>query len=314
MSEIHRKLTETLVQHQQIQKVRLHFDKMKAQLKQELDDLAVIEKQLKKEQRDVEKLEQTSLRSMFRKVLGDREQQLEKERQEYLAVSLRYNELTKSADLLTYELEVLEKKLADEEQLAIKVDSLMKKREEELMKDDPVIGKELLLIHRKMDRQHIALKDVDEAIAMGTRAFQVLEAMLVELRKARNWGQYDMMGDRGVASFVKHRTIDKARNMATQARHYLMRFREELQDVYQDVQLNIHIDLGDFSRFTDIFFDNLISDWVVQQKIKKALQQVKNAADEVAYALKALQGEKPKIEAELENLEKLREKTILRSG
>ncbi len=314
MSKLHQELKEALMQLKQVQKVRAHFTQMKQQLKQELEDLALLEKQLKKEQRDVEKLEQTSLRSMFRKVLGDREQQLEKERQEYLAVSLKFNELSKSVDLLTYELEVLEKKLTNEEQLSRKVEVLMKKREEELMKMDPVIGRKLLGIHRDIDKKHIALKDVDEAIAMGTKAFQILQQMIVDLRKARNWGQYDMMSDRGVASFVKHRTIDNARNLATEARHYLMRFREELQDVYQDVQLTIHIDLGNFSRFTDIFFDNLISDWVVQQKIKKALNQVKQVTDEVAYALEMLQAEKPKIEVDLEKLEQLREETILKSS
>lgn len=314
MSKLHEELTNTLLQHKQVQKVQSHFTQMNEQLKQELSDLASLEKQLKKEQRDVEKLENKSMRSMFRKILGDREQQLEKERQEYLTVSLKYNELTKSVDLLTYELEILQKKLGDEEQLANRVQVLMKKREKELMQYDPIIGKELMRIHKKMDQTQIVKKDIDEAAAVGSKALQILQRMIAELRKARNWGQYDMMGDRRSAAYVKHRSIDNARNMATQARHYLMRFREELQDVYQDVRLNFKMELGDFNRFTDIFFDNLISDWIVQQKIKNALNQVNQVASQVNQVLKSLQDEKPKIDAELAELQELREKTILKSG
>jgi hypothetical protein len=313
MSKLQEELTNTLLQHKQVKKVRYHFNQMSEQLKKELKDLEKVEKQLKKEQRDVEKLEQTSMRSMFRKILGDREQQLEKERQEYLAASLKYNEMTKSVDLLTYELEVLQKKLGDEEQLASRVQVLMQKREKELMKYDPVVGRKLMEIHKKMDGLQIVLKDIDEATAVGAKSMQILQRMIAELRKARNWGQYDMMGDRRSAAYVKHRSIDNARNMATQARHYLMRFREEVQDVYQDVQLNIKMDLGDFSKFTDIFFDNLISDWIVQQKIKNALNQVSQVAAQVDQVMGSLQNEKPKIDDELAQLQELREKTILKS-
>jgi hypothetical protein len=313
MSKLHEELTNTLLQHKQVQKVRSHFTQMSDQLKQELSDLTALEKQLKKEQRDVEKMENKSMRSMFRKILGDREQQLEKERQEYLAVSLKYNELTKSVDLLTYELEILQKKLGDEEQLANRVQVLIQKREKELMQYDPIIGKELMRIHQKLDQTQVVKKDIDEAAAVGTKALQILQRMIAELRKARNWGQYDMMGNRQSAAYVKHRSIDNARNMATQARHYLMRFREELQDVYQDVQLNFKMDLGDFNRFTDIFFDNLISDWIVQQKIKNALNQVSQVAGQVDQVLKSLQDEKPKVDAELASLQELRKKTIVKS-
>jgi len=52
----------------------------------------LITAQLKKEEKDVKQLENKGFRPLFYKILGDKEKQLEKERQEYLAV-LPFNNL-----------------------------------------------------------------------------------------------------------------------------------------------------------------------------------------------------------------------------
>lgn len=314
MSKTHQELKKTLVEHKRLKKVRVHFDEMNEQLKSELQELDMLEKQLKKEQRDVEKLENSSMRSLFRKILGDREKQLEKERQEYLQASLRYNDRQKSVDLLTYELEILQKKLDGEVKLAQRFDMLMKKREKELMTHDPVHGRELRRIHQNIDQLEVVMKDIDEAHAAGDQAMQILQRMLSELGRARNWGTYDMMGDRRSASYVKHRAIDNARRYASQARHSLMRFKQELNDVYQDIQVDVRVDIGEVGKFTDIFFDNLISDWIVQQKINQALKQVTHVANQVKQCLGLLERERPKVIHDIEQLEIKREEVILKSA
>src|SRR5687768_14708376 len=54
--------------------------------------LASLEAQLAREKVDVQKLERISLTSLFYSVLGSREQQLEKERQELLSAQLLYQQ------------------------------------------------------------------------------------------------------------------------------------------------------------------------------------------------------------------------------
>ena len=313
MSQLHQQLTETLLKLRQLKKVQLHYTSQKSRLQEENKKLVKLEKALKKEERDVEKLEKSSMRGLFHKILGNKEEQLEKERQEYLAAALKFNELNKSIELIAYEIEVLEKKLADFESTEKKAEQLLKMREQELLRTNPIVGQELLLIHRKIDESHVVLKDIDEARVVGEEAHRILRKMEKELRNARNWGQWDMAGDRHRASYAKHRAIDRARDLSYRAKHVLLKFRDELRDVYQDVHFDVHIALEGMNRFTDIFFDNLISDWIVQQKIKNALTNVIHVKKQVDTALAQMADEAPRIKEKLADLEERRRTTILQS-
>src|SRR5688572_22729658 len=110
MSEIHQQLQETIQELERIKKIKQHTLQLEERLQQEMNSLAVMEKTLQKEQRDVELLEKEGLSTMLRKFIGDREEKLEKEREEYLRASLKYNELYKSVNLIRFELDLLSKK------------------------------------------------------------------------------------------------------------------------------------------------------------------------------------------------------------
>jgi hypothetical protein len=313
MSEIHKQLKETLLQFRQLQKVRQHHEALQQRLSEEVKALGEVQKALKKEEKDVEKLEKTSVRSLFHKMLGDREKQIENERQQYLQVALRYNELSKSIDLIQYELHILEKKLLDFDRLKLEYRNLMILREKELMQDDPDIGPELILLHKQIDRGHILKKDIQEAIRAGREAERILLAMDKELQAARNWGYHDTAGGRGASSYMKHRSIDRAKDLSYRARHALLLFRRELEEIFEDARIRININMDGFNSFTDIFFDNLISDWIIQQRIGRAMRDVRQVRHQVKTTLQQLAREKPRLEKEMLALEKKRESMILES-
>ena len=51
---------------------------------------------MRKEFEDIENLEKLGMKALFYKVLGSQEEQLEKERQEYLQASLKYDQVRKT--------------------------------------------------------------------------------------------------------------------------------------------------------------------------------------------------------------------------
>jgi len=61
---------------------------------------SVLASQLEKEKVDVEKLEHLSLKALFYSVLGNKEQQLDKERQELLSEQLKYQQSMKQVTFL----------------------------------------------------------------------------------------------------------------------------------------------------------------------------------------------------------------------
>jgi hypothetical protein len=109
---------------------------------------------LDKEQKDVELLEKEGLTTMFHKFLGDREAKLDKEREEYLKASLRYNEIYKSVALIRYELDLLSKKEENQENVEREIAVLLKQREEELMQYDPEVALQLKGINDQVDKLH----------------------------------------------------------------------------------------------------------------------------------------------------------------
>ncbi len=72
-----------------------------------------------------------------------------------------------------------------------------------------------------------------------------------------------------------------------QAKWDLKNFSKELEDV--NISCQLHIETGDFLSFADWFFDGFIVDWLVQERIGQASQQVEQAIRRVEEILRELQ-------------------------
>ncbi len=71
------------------------------------------------------------------------------------------------------------------------------------------------------------------------------------------------------------------------AKRDLRIFQRELNDV--QMFLNLNLNIGDFLTFADLFFDGLITDYLVQSKINEARKQVWTAIKQVEKFLIDLQ-------------------------
>ena len=313
MSSVQKSLKETFAQLEQAKKVDRHLQQVNEQLAAAEKNLDQLSAQLQKEFKDIEKLEKLSVKGLFHQVLGSKEEQIEKERQEYLQVSLKYDEAKKSTDLLEYERDLLEKKVSDLPQLQAKLEGLIKIREKNLIASNEVIGRQVLEIIHTMDVQQRFIATVQGVEQTGKEVLMVLEKMIKHLQQAKNWGQWDMSGNSRSASYMKHSAIDKARDLSYTVQHLLARFERDVTQIYGGADLHFNIQLDSFSRFTDIFFDNLISDWIVQRKIQNALNNVLNVRDRIIRILQSLSAEINKTQEKLSDLENQRKQIIIQS-
>ena len=92
LEDLSTQLSKSIEEKRLKQKFEQDLQATKTELREESEKLAGLKSQLDKEKVDVEKLEGTSLTSLFYSVLGSREEQLEKERQELLAAQLSYQQ------------------------------------------------------------------------------------------------------------------------------------------------------------------------------------------------------------------------------
>ena len=314
MTELQQQLQDSIRELEQIRKIKGHTDDLSKRLAEEQAALIEMEKTLDKEQRDVEALESEGLTTMFRKFLGDREEKLEKEREEYLKASLHYNELYKSVGLIQYELELLTKKEQNEEIVARRVEVQMKMREDEIIQLDPLVGGELKNLHEQTDRLQKYIVQVEEAFNAGSEAFDLVSRTESFLRQAQGWGQRDMWSGNNGSGYIKHQAIDQAKDCASQSRHALIRFSSELKDVFKNIQLQSNMDIDEFNKFGDLFFDNIISDYYAQQKINKALTNVSWTRGQVEQILHQLEAEKGNVNSKFEQLEQQRKDIIVKAS
>ena len=234
-----------------------------------------LESKMLKEHEDVEALENMSIKSVFRKILGDKEAQLEKERQEYLHAFMKYEEYKKTLSILEYEKKILQEKVANAVDVGEEIKKQLAIRKKEVMLNGSEIGKQITALESENNRYYYIRKECLEAIEVGNSAVGVMEEMIQSLRAAHGWGQWTRGSrSKGVSTMIKMTSVDKAKKLSHQAQQLLKVFSKELADINGQQNFNFRFDFGGFDSFLNIFFDNLISDWVVNKKIATALNSV----------------------------------------
>jgi len=129
-------------------------------------------------------------------------------------------------------------------------------------------------------------KEKREAVDAGYRALDSLRAARENLDSAKNWGLWDMFGGGLISTMLKQSKMDSSKQNMERAKYDLHRFSQELRDV--SISYDLDIEMGDFLSFADWFFDGFFVDWMVQDRINKAREQVSEAIRQVEDILRRL--------------------------
>ncbi|MBS5316783.1 MAG: hypothetical protein KHY44_10365 [Clostridiales bacterium] len=248
------------------------IDGTKTMLENARHELKKLEGIMEKEQLDVEKMSQTSLKTLFYKCLGTHDKQMAKEKEEALAAVLKYESCKKSVDELTEKLSQLTNRHYEMSKVQDKLDALYEEKRRVMasfnMPEYAKIGqleKEIIFIRRE-------IKELKEAITPGNMAINTLNEAIELLDSAGDWGTWDLLGGGLIADMMKHDKIDKAKQAILNAQTYMQRLQVELQDVNMSLDGSIQITGG--AVFADFFFDGLIADWYMQSKISQSRDNV----------------------------------------
>ena len=304
MTSTQTKIHETIAEIKKLNSIQKYHTSITTELENAYTELNSLEDQLVDELKDIEELEKMSITSVFYKVLGSQGEQLEQQRQEYLTVSLKHKELKKDIEILKYEHKIISGKVQEIGGIEANLEQLKKIRLQEIMQTDDNIRRQITGIHREMDDIRAELEELRQAHVAGDACLRAITEVIKHLKDAEHWGNWDMMNKQSVYySQMKHNAIDRAVNAAQHAKHKLKVFDRELIDVNIE-QTQLHIKLDGFSRFVDIFFDNLISDWVIQRKIKNALNNVDSTFDKIRRYVLVIEKEMSRLQGNMEALQK----------
>lgn len=305
MSNTRIQIQTTLEELVSLRKVKMHLAGLKEELGDSESNLQKLEKQLEKHSKGVKDLENTTIRSLFTKVLGNKEEQLEEERQAYLAELLKFKEKRKEVELLQYEVDLLAKKTANLPGLEKQLEVLKNKREDEILRTGEITAQKLRVIAQKSDSMVAHQRELLEAFNVGEQLKSCLAVMINHLKQAKNWGNWDMAGKGRYADYNKKRAIDQAFANLHKAQQLINMYKRELNDI--GIQADLPLKFESFNSFLDFFFDNLISDWIVQRKIKATLDNIHYVADVAVEINSDLQNDLTGLKEEIIQLERDRD-------
>jgi DNA repair exonuclease SbcCD ATPase subunit len=261
LEELSARLSKALERKRLKGKLERDLRAVESELRDKSPRLASLSAQLEKERVDVEKLERTSLTTLFYSVLGGREEQLEKERQELLAAQLSYQQTRHQVAYLERErdrlLEQLDR-LADAE---AEYESLLAEKERLLRQSDQAVAGELIGISEQIAGLNAEMREITEALNAGHGVISGVDRVIEALESATHWGTWDLLGGGIIATAIKHSRVDDARDAIYDVQVKMSQLTRELADVRESGGLQI--DITELETFADYFIDGLIFDWIV---------------------------------------------------
>lgn len=257
------------------------------ELEDKLEKLAIKEGayllRSEKELEDVKRLEKLGLKSLFNKVIGNLNEQIEKERQEYLLAVMKHKSIQEEIELLEYEKELLIKRYKKPGQLNEDLNKLVKKKEFMLKSHDTKFSKELFKKESELGRYKLLEQKANRVKQKAEEAQKILNQILRELNDVMDWPP---SGKATLSSYAKKKYIDKARTKSVQAKVRLEEFIEISIKLYKEEP--IKYDLSSFESFLDRFYNNLITDYVVKSQLERTISDVESTLNDLSRALNVI--------------------------
>ncbi|WP_449538239.1 hypothetical protein [Ferdinandcohnia sp. Marseille-Q9671] len=290
-------------------------DKYQKQLADYERELEVIEKTLSQlrvtfeaEKEDVEKLEGLSLTNLFALLSGTKDEKLAKEKEEMIAERHKLEEAAKTKMEIEDAMLGIRNKLYNLKDTEYKFHRLLMQKENMVKTSSSPFAARVLELSEQEGNLKAYMTELDEAITAGERVESALIQAMESLKKAENWGTWDMFGGGTITGVVKHQHIDQSEAYLHQAQTSMRQFQKELLDVQE--QANLEINISGMLKFADFFFDGFIADYMVQGKITGSLDQTRSHYDKVYDLLKKLRAQLEEEETELGNIQKEKQEII----
>ena len=303
---------------QELQKQMARQKKLRAEvddLQRNIAALAVRERDLAAaraaEQVDVDKLEGRTLAAWFYGLTGSRENRLEAERQQARAAAVKHDAVVLQLQEAKEELRVRQKELDGLRGCEMQYQETLRKKAQVIKERDSVRGGEILELEEKIGWLDGQCAELNEAISAGGRACSQADRVLEHLNSAESLSTWDMMGGGLLTDLAKHEELDCAQEQTEHLQLCLDRFRTELADV--TIHADLCVQMDEFTRFADFFFDGLFADWAVRDHIHQSQDRVSHTRSKIRMVLNRLEQMRREIIREREQAKQKLDELIIRS-
>lgn len=318
MEDLQAKIQELKTQLEGIQRAeryRQELERTRTARQAGLDRLA---QAMEKEFQDMEALEQWSIKELFVKMIN-KEEQLEKEKEEYLQAAIAFQEAKKEAEMLDFEIKVLKDKEAGRKEIEAELQHLYEIRETEILDNQP--DHPLKPVLKEMARWSQIERELEEAIQHGTNVEVLLQAVSQNLHEAKSWA-YNTMREINYRLRMITEEVDEARLRIPKLRMEFVKFEEEIKQVFQYPELEgwqhdqydglrqIQQLAKDLSHFTKDFLHGFTYHRDLPHQLHLTHTLANNLQHQTETSVKWLRLEKRKAQEETQRLEQMKKELL----
>lgn len=299
-------LREQMAKKTHLEHVLDDLDKQRIELKRKVIQLESVKIT---EEKDVEKLEGASLSGFFYKISGKKEEKLEKERAEAIGARLKYVEACAELQTLDDEIASIQRELEQIQVSEEEYEKVWLAKQEYIKMTNTPAAEELCKLEEQLTFFVRQENELQEAIDAGNSALFAASAAMNDLSSASGWSTWDLVGGGLIADVAKHNKLNAAQQSVQTLQTRLRRFKSELADVtiHADVQVNVE----GFLSFADYFFDGLIVDWMVRDKINHSQSSLENTHSQIKSVMNKLNDMIEKVREEKESVNRKIDQLVL---
>jgi len=193
--QINKDIAEAKGQVRKKERLEALLQRAKESLYQEEERLSSLKKVLRKEEKDVKKLEGMSIRKLVYTILGNKEEKLSKEQREFLSAKLKYDECRNAVQVLRDEIESYLSQLSELGDLHYYLEQLLKKKEELVLSSGDKDASKIQENLDKIAQFFIEQNEIREAILAGNNAMDALEAAIEAARAGESGKGFAVVAD-----------------------------------------------------------------------------------------------------------------------
>ncbi|MEL6863106.1 MAG: hypothetical protein AAFP19_01750 [Bacteroidota bacterium] len=264
------------------EKVLIHLRHIEELINKYALEIEALEKRLVKEEEDIKQLERLNLHSLFLRILGNIDEQLEKERQEYLKYHLRREALIDKRKSLIREKNLLERVSRGDQEERLEV--LLEKKLKQLKEEQAPQAEAIIEVENRLAHHKITVKEIRQSVREAYKTKRKLQSIMLDLSKVETWGRGPIKGS-------QTKVLERLKSNAFGANNLLQRFEGELHDLADHCQIDYLDHLSSIRSFLEDFIDGLVTDWVIKSEIVNAKNIVSNVLDKLTLLISMLDSE-----------------------
>ncbi len=275
---IDRKILALYEDHQRKEKNLIHLKNIEKLIAQKEKLLVQLEEQVRQEEKDIQKLESFNLHRIFHTILGNQEEQLEKERQEFLQAILQHKGCVKSLAALKKSRDSISRSISGQFSVKRKLNKLLKEKEKDILAKKKPAFKKVLRYAQRLSGHQAKMEEIRQCIRVGNTIKDILDKIKFDFETLENWH-----GGLNFKISVRGRTqVRRIEKNIYKTNNQIQLFREELLDLNDHFAIDYEYHIQSISDFLQQLVDTMITDWVIQKQLANSLNLLTRLFDKIS--------------------------------